>query len=150
MVSWWFVGGVVVVCRSCLGVLLVSWLFLCGLWVVIRSCLGGVSVVSLVSRWFLGGDSFVSRWFLDGFLVVSRWYLMNTTPSTQHHKHHHQHNTLLPTQRFGEVRPIEYYGRPLRLRGRRSTWSTSVSFCVAGAARGAPPREVRGNPARIE
>ena len=27
----------------------------------------------------------------------------------------------------------------LLLRGRRSTWSTSVSFCVAGAARGAPP-----------
>ena len=27
----------------------------------------------------------------------------------------------------------------LILRGRRSTWSTSVSFCVAGAALGAPP-----------
>ena len=54
---------------------MVSWLFLCGLWVVIRSCLGGVAVVSLVSRWFLGGDSFVSRWFLGGFLVVSRWCL---------------------------------------------------------------------------
>ena len=27
----------------------------------------------------------------------------------------------------------------LILHGRRSTWSTSVSFCVAGAARGAPP-----------
>ena len=48
---------------------------------------------------------------------------------------------------------IEYCGRRLRLRGRHSTWSTSVSFCVAGgstwstsvlfcaagAARGAPP-----------
>ena len=33
---------------------------------------------------------------------------------------------------------IEYYGRGLLLRGRCSTWSTSVSFCVAGAALGAP------------
>ena len=32
----------------------------------------------------------------------------------------------------------EYYGRGLLLRGRRSIWSTSVSFCVAGAALGAP------------
>ena len=34
-----------------------------------------------------------------------------------------------------EVR--EYYGRRLLLRGKRSTWSTSVSFCVAGAVLGA-------------
>ena len=39
----------------------------------------------------------------------------------------------------GSPATIGYCGRRLRLRGRRSTWSTSVSFCVAGAARGAPP-----------
>ena len=33
---------------------------------------------------------------------------------------------------------IESCGRRLRLRGKRSTWSTSVSFCLAGAAREAP------------
>ena len=38
----------------------------------------------------------------------------------------------------GSPATIEYCGRRLRLRGRRSTWSTSVSFCVAGAARGTP------------
>ena len=37
---------------------------------------------------------------------------------------------------------IEYCGCRLRLRGRRSAWSTSVSFCVAG--------EIRGSPATIE
>ena len=39
----------------------------------------------------------------------------------------------------GSPATIEYCGRRLRLRGRRSTWSTSVSFCVAGAIRGAHP-----------
>ena len=34
----------------------------------------------------------------------------------------------------GSPATIEYYGRRLLLRGRWSTWSTSVSFCVAGAA----------------
>ena len=33
----------------------------------------------------------------------------------------------------GSPATIEYYGRRLLLRGRCSTWSTSVSFCVAGA-----------------
>ena len=44
---------------------------------------------------------------------------------------------------FIEVRgspvTIDYFGRHLVLCGRRSTWSTSGSFCVAGAALGAPP-----------
>ena len=60
MVSWWFVGGDVVVCRSCLAVLLVSWWFL-----------GGASVVScVVSRRCLGRISVVSRWCLGGVTVI--------------------------------------------------------------------------------
>ena len=110
---------------------------------------------------------------------------INTTPSTHHHQHntinttpslqHHQHNTINTTpstqhqsdlagqvQHAGrEVRgspaTIEYCGR-----GRHSTWSTSVSFYVAGAAaehlslilRGrcnarSTSRQVRGSPATI-
>ena len=34
---------------------------------------------------------------------------------------------------------IEYYGRRLLLRSKCSTWSTSVLFCLAGAAQGASP-----------
>ena len=37
----------------------------------------------------------------------------------------------------GNPATIEYYGHRLLLHGRRSTWRTSVSFCVAGAALGA-------------
>ena len=56
------------------------------------------------------------------------------SPSTRHHQHtimntkhhltHHQHNIM---------------NLRLVLRCKRSTWSTSSSFCVAGAALGAPP-----------
>ena len=71
---------------------------------------------------------------------------INTTPSTQHH----QHNISLILRGRCSIRcsarevrgspaTIEYFGRRLLLRGRCSTWSTSVSFCVAGAAFGAPP-----------
>ena len=38
----------------------------------------------------------------------------------------------------GSPATIDYFGRRLVLCGRRSTWSTSGSFCVAGAALGAP------------
>ena len=45
----------------------------------------------------------------------------------------------------GRPATIDYYGRRLLLRGRCSTWSTSASFCVAGAAReGSPDRSVEG------
>ena len=55
-----------------------------------------------------------------------------TSPSTQHHQHtpssthHHPHNTI-ETEHLRLVLP-----------GRCSTWSISGSFCVAGAALGAP------------
>ena len=49
---------------------------------MIRSCFGGVSVVFLVSRWFVGGDLFVAWWFLGGncsylesFFVVFLWFV---------------------------------------------------------------------------
>ena len=92
---------------------------------------------------------------------------IKTTPSTQHHKHiiinttqHYQHRGLGKSARLNTVdaRCVCVAGAALRapqshfawqaqhlehlsliLRGRCSTWSTSVSFCVAGAARGAPP-----------
>ena len=70
MVSWWFVDGVVVVCRSCLGVLLVSWWFLGGASVVSSVVSGRVSVVSR-SWWCDGASLVVSPWCLGG-LVVSR------------------------------------------------------------------------------
>ena len=38
----------------------------------------------------------------------------------------------------GSLATSEAFGRRLVLRGRRSTWSISGSFCVAGAALGAP------------
>ena len=38
----------------------------------------------------------------------------------------------------GSPATIDYFGRRLVLRGRRSTWSTSGAFCLAGAALGAP------------
>ena len=63
--------------------------------------------------------------------------ISNTTPSRQHHQHntintssstqHHQHNTI-NTKVGWSPATIEYRGRRLRLRGRHSTWSTSVSF----------------------
>ena len=87
--------------------------------------------------------------------------MINTTPPRQHHQHnaintssstqHHQHNTNISLilrgrcstrsnsrEVHGSPATIEYCGRRLRLPGRRSTWSTSVSFCVAGATLGAP------------
>ena len=90
---------------------------------------------------------------------------INTTPSTQHHQHiiinttqHYQHRGPGKSARLNTVDAccVCVAGAALRashfawqaqhlehlsliLRGRRSTWSTSVSFCVAGAARGAPP-----------
>ena len=90
----------------------------------------------------------------------------DVTPSTQHHQHiiiiiinttssssssskqHHQHNTI-NTKVRGSPATIECCGRRLRLRGRRSTWSTSVSFCVAGAARGAHPERSAEVPRRL-
>ena len=39
----------------------------------------------------------------------------------------------------GSPAAVDYFGRRLVLHGRRSTWSTSRSFCLAGAALGAPP-----------
>ena len=84
---------------------------------------------------------------------------LNTTPSTLHHqKQHHQHFIMehlslilrgrcstrgTSREVRGSLATIEYCGRRLRLSGRRSTWSTSVSFCVAGAARGAHPERLR-------
>ena len=98
--------------------------------------------------------------------------IINTTPSRQHHQHntiintpstqHHQHYTIYTAgaalgapqcgkcsmrstsiEVCGSPATIEYCGGRLRLRGRHSTWSTSVSFCVAGAARGAPAERER-------
>ena len=85
--------------------------------------------------------------------------IFNTTPSTLHHqKQHHQHFIMehlslilrgrcstrgTSREVRGSLATIEYCGRRLRLSGRRSTWSTSVSFCVAGAARGAHPERLR-------
>ena len=70
--------------------------------------------------------------------------IINTTPSRQHHfEWQAQHQR---PRRSAEVRRRFSTVDRLHLRGRQSTWSTSVSFCVAGAAREAPqPRsaEVR-------
>ena len=68
---------------------------------------------------------------------------INKTPSTQHQSHfawHVQHAEHFQRglRKSGDA-TIEYCGRRLRLPGRCSTWSTSVSICVAGAARGEPP-----------
>ena len=49
-----------------------------------------------------------------------------------------QHLEHLHIELRGSPAASEYYGRRLLLRGRRSAWSTSGSFCVAGAALGAP------------
>ena len=103
---------------------------------------------------------------------------IKTTPSTQHHQHIIINTThTINTEVRGNQATIQYCGHRLRFRGRHSTWSTSVSFCVASAALGAPPshfasqaqhlehlrpilrgrcstrsisREVRGSPATIE
>ena len=74
---------------------------------------------------------------------------INFAPSTQHHQHiitiiiiiiinttsstqHHQHNTICTASSA-----LQYLS--LILRGKCSTHSISVSFCVEGAALGAPP-----------
>ena len=51
----------------------------------------------------------------------------------------HLHGMAPPGEVRRSLATIEKCGRRLRLRGKRKTWSTSVSFCVTGAARGAPP-----------
>ena len=87
----------------------------------------------------------------------------SSSSSTQHHPHniiyttsstqqHHQHNTIYTTSsnttsssligghqsHFAwQVQHSEHLS--VILRGRSSTWSTSMSFCVAGAALGATP-----------
>ena len=74
---------------------------------------------------------------------------INTTPSTQHHPHN-PINTTPSTQPYlhstwstfievsGSPASSDDFGRRVVLRGRRGTWSTSSSFCVAGAALRAP------------
>ena len=149
------------------GFLVVSWLFLCGLWVVIRSCLGGVSVVSLVSRWCLGGFLVVIRSCLGGFLMVS-WWCLGGVLSRQHHQQNTINIIINTTQHYQHRGP----GKSARL-----NTVDARCVCVAGAALRAPQfhfasqaqhlehlslilrgrcstwstsREVRGSPARIE
>ena len=99
---------------------------------------------------------------------------INTTPSTQHHQHNtintqHHRSTWSTSvsfcvagaalgapqacfawqaQHFIELSEnpatSDDFGRRVVLRGRRSTWSTSGSFCMAGAALGAPQVVLRG------
>ena len=76
--------------------------------------------------------------------------IMNTTPSTQHHNttpstQHHQHNTINTTSSTQHHQHYTIYTA--------SSKTTSVSFCLAGAAPGAgtrsTSREVRESPATI-
>ena len=94
--------------------------------------------------------------------------IINTTPSTlhhqkQHHQHsiintpstqHHQHYTIYSTSwkqqhQHNIINMTPSRQHHLISRGRCSTWSTSVSFSVAGGIRRIC-REVRGSPATIE
>ena len=93
----------------------------------------------------LGGPQSHFTW-VSGFFLRGRC----TTPRSFRELGGPQSHFAWQVQHLGSPATIEYYGRRLLLRGRcssledlsfilRGTQITSFSFCVAGAALGAPP-----------
>ena len=131
--------------------------FLGGVLVVSRWCLGGDTIKTTPSTQHHHQHTiYTTSLTLHHLHYIIKKNIINTTPSRQHHQHntiniiinttqHYQHRGPGKSARLNtvdaafawQVQHLEHLS--FILRGRRSTWSTSVSFCVAGAVRGAPP-----------